>query len=62
MTAEELLAQLKRETTSSIELTRNAKGDYQWCCKIYFELGQEDEALGRLSTIDAALRVRFLVA
>ena len=52
--------ELQRETRSSIELTLNAKRDYQFSIKIYFENGLEDEALARIEKIDAALRSKYL--
>lgn len=53
---------LARETRSSIELTRNAKGDYQWTVKLYVEDGAEDAALATLAQIDATLRATYLDA
>lgn len=53
-------ATLARETRSSIELTRNAKGDYQWSIKAYFDEGHEDDALGMLEAIDGTLRAVYV--
>lgn len=52
--------ELARETRSSIELTRNAKGDYQWVIKCYYEDGQHVQALARTWAIDSALRKDYL--
>lgn len=54
---------LNRDTRSSIELTRNAKGDYQWVIKRYFD--QEDvnasaDALKEAGWIDTSLREKYL--
>lgn len=54
------IEQLARETRSSIELTRNAKGDYQWVIKAYHETGGEQTALATVSLVDYALRERYL--
>ena len=51
---------LDRETRSSIELTRNARGDYQWCLKLYVEDGREAEAQPVLERLDQQLRSSFL--
>lgn len=51
---------LARETRSSIEVTRNRSGEYQWVTKIYFTDNEEGDALDRLSRIDDELRDRFL--
>lgn len=54
------VALLARETRSSIEVTRNARGDYQWSAKVYFEEGHALDALAVLSGIDDELRARYL--
>lgn len=61
MTPQELV-QLQRETRSSIELTRNAKGDYQWVIKRYHENTDEDQrkALADIRATDAQLRLDYL--
>ncbi len=41
MDPEEQTITLARETRSSIELKRNAKGEYAWDIKIYFEDGYQ---------------------
>lgn len=56
------VAAIQRETRSSIELTRNAKGDYQWAVKAYFEEGNEEDALAMLETVDQTLRAVYLGA
>ncbi len=58
----EELASLQRETRCSIELKRNAKGEYAWDVKVYYENGQEADAMERLWTVDLDLRRRFLEA
>ena len=52
--------ELARETRSSIEVTRNAKGDYQWCIKIYWDSINEIAPTRDIEGIDADLRRRFL--
>ena len=59
---DEQTLQLQRETRSSIELTRNARGEYHWVIKIYFD-GSADEAddtLMRLRQIDLDLRTGYV--
>ena len=57
MSAEERVL-LQRELPHSIELTRNAKGDYQWTIKMYFET-TEAAPVGNLKALDAWLRDNF---
>ena len=48
--------------TSSIELTRNAKGDYQWNIKIYFDKDKDkipESILLQIEAIDKELRVKY---
>ena len=47
-------------TSDSVELTRNAKGDYQWTVKLYFQPKAEVEAMHRLDSLDRALRKQYL--
>jgi hypothetical protein len=57
------LEQMARETRSSLELTRNAKGDYQWVIKAYYDGtvdGEEDAATSRVERIDTKLREMYL--
>lgn len=63
------LLQMQRESTSSIEVTRNAKGDYQWVLKRYYDadgqspegfLATDAQALEDIKRIDAELRQHFL--
>ena len=56
------VVQMARETRSSIEVTRNRTGDYQWVMKLYFEEGHEAQAIVMLGTIDEELRTYFLTA
>jgi hypothetical protein len=59
------LAELRRETRSSIEVTRNRDGGYQWSIKRYYDQdrdGELEEAEVQLSAIDTFLCSRFLVA
>lgn len=53
-------ATIERVMPHSIELTRNAKGDYQWSIKIYWEENGLTEALVTLKTIDETLRLQYL--
>ena len=55
-----LVASLARESRSSITLTRNAKGDYQWEIKIYYEDGEDGFAEEALRKLDTKLRRAFL--
>jgi len=55
------IAALARETRSSIEVTRNAKGDPQWTIKAYCEDGQEIEALDRIKYVELLLRDFYLL-
>lgn len=52
--------EISTSTTDSIELTRNAKGEYQWTIKVYHEPGKDSEALERLGATDAQLREDYL--
>ena len=54
------LAELQRETRSSIELERTAKGEYKWTVKRYYESDQPTEALSEIKYIDAKLRDEYL--
>jgi hypothetical protein len=54
------LAELSRETRSSIEVSRNHAGIYTWRIKRYYEDGAVDDALHVLSLIDDELRALFL--
>ena len=58
------VAQLQRETMSSIELKRNAKGEYAWDVKVYFDAdvyAEAETALSRLRHLDQKLRGLFIV-
>ncbi len=37
-------ATLQRETPSSVEITRNSKGEIQFSIKVYAAVGEEDDA------------------
>lgn len=52
------------DAPSSIEVTRNARGDYQWSIKVYMQDSQTLKVYGTevLRGIDAQLRERFLPA
>lgn len=54
----EKLAELRRDAPNSIELTRNAKGDYQWVIKAYFADGETPLPL--LEKMDERLRQTYL--
>lgn len=56
----EQAAEIHRLSPSSIELTRNAKGDYQWVAKIYAENDDLLAVVRQLKVIDQALRDEFL--
>ncbi len=51
---------IQRETPSSVEITRNSKGDYQWAVKCYAEVGDEARAMGEALSIDTLLRISLL--
>ena len=53
---------IKRELPHSVEVTRNAKGEYGWTIKLYFEDTHGRDAAGRIADMDAHLRTLFLVA
>ena len=59
---EEQAAELARETKSSVVLKRNAKGEYAWDVKLYFEDGGEMASLDLLKSMDGRLRGLFLQA
>lgn len=48
-----------RETTSSIEVTRPAKGGYHWSIKLYGYPDALDELVDKTERIDSKLRERF---
>jgi hypothetical protein len=50
------------QSRSSVELTRNAKGDYQWSLKVYFDEGAQEQALATVGAMDAQLRATYLGA
>ena len=52
--------ELVEETLDSVELTRNAKGDYQWSIKLYGDTIQPDgNVMIKLERIDRQLRESF---
>ena len=51
--------ELAKENRSSIEVSKNAKGEYAWKIKVYYEDEKEDNPLGRIKDIDTNLRVMF---
>lgn len=54
---------IARESRSSIELTRNAKGEYQWVIKRYYDDADEgaaQNALDAIKSVDGQLRGDFL--
>lgn len=61
MQAEPVVIQLQRETRSSIELTRNARGEYGWVIKLYCEGGDMGSGVDVLQDVDQALRRLYLV-
>lgn len=51
----------ERVNTSSIELSRSAKGEYSWHIKNYYEgFVDADRAIDEVKHIDEALRDTFL--
>jgi len=60
---EQTKTELQYEKRDSVTLKRNAKGEYAWDAKIYFDAeGGNEEILERLVSIDAGLRKQFLEA
>lgn len=55
-----MLFELERDLPNSIEVTRNAKGDYQWTIKLYCEPGTESRTVTRMQKLDTKLRDMFL--
>mgnify|MGYP001597407994 CR=1 FL=1 len=51
--------QLERETPSSVELTRNARGEMQWQIKVYCEAGLEGSAALTAVAVDDSLRREY---
>ena len=51
--------ELAKENRCSIEVSKNAKGEYSWKIKIYFEDEKADTPTTRLKAIDEDLRVLF---
>jgi hypothetical protein len=63
MSEQEMVADLERETRSSITFKRSAKLEPYWDIKVYFESGNDnaaEDALARVAHIDAELRGAFL--
>ncbi len=60
MSPEERLAQLQRESKSSVELQRAKDGTYYWTIKVYFEEGEGPAALAAIHGIDGLLRANYL--
>ena len=68
----EQLLEIARESRSSIELSRDAKGVYRWDIKLYFDAGLIDaynepdgeapRAMRLLRSIDERLRAQFIPA
>lgn len=50
---------IQRETPSSVEITRGAKGTPQWSVKVYCEVGAELAALARAKELDALLKEHY---
>lgn len=48
-----------RQAFSSVELTRNAKGGYQWTIKCYVPAGEEQVALLKAKMLDEQLRAEY---
>lgn len=58
--SEQDVADLERETRSSITLKRSAKLEPYWEAKAYYEGTNADEAMDRLQHIDTEMKRRFL--
>ncbi len=58
--AKDYLAQMQRETRSSIEVTRNSRSEYQWVLKVYYEESKHFEAITVLEVVDRELRDWFI--
>jgi len=56
---QQAIAELRRDQPHSIELTRNAKGEYGWSIKLYFE-SPDIAPTTYLKALDAWLRDNFL--
>lgn len=54
--------ELQYEKRDSIEVTRNAKGEYGWKAKVYYDRSNEDAAsvVEHLEAVDVLLKERFL--
>lgn len=48
-----------REAWSSIELTKGAKGTYQWSLKLYVPAGDEGGVVAKLRELDSQLRAEY---
>jgi hypothetical protein len=46
---------LKRELPHSVELSRNAKGEFSWTIKRYYATGEEEDATRIIREINAHL-------
>lgn len=49
-----------RTAPHSIQLSLNAKHEYQWEIKLYFATGEEEHTVELLQVIDGVLRQMFL--
>jgi len=54
--------ELQYDKRDSIEVSRNAKGEYAWKAKVYYDRGSEDAAIvvEHIEAVDALLKERFL--
>ena len=50
---------VKRELPHSVEVTRNAKGEYGWTIKLYFESDAGPHTCVKAADLDARLRSLF---
>ena len=47
---------------SSVEVSRDAKGDYRWTVKVYFNQGDpEAQPIAQIGALDETLRAKFLI-
>lgn len=57
MGIEDKLMDEKEKDISSVKLTKNAKGDFQWEIKIYGE--DDDQTLQRINKINEELEAKY---
>ena len=50
---------VEKENQHSVEVTKNAKGDYAWKIKLYFNDEETDRPIERVKAIDLAVRAEL---